>query len=149
MRQHFLARDIPDDVVKFIGKPSMGFPWDIVVSAKASDDLRKHSKPDFAFMLASHPICPTDEARKIYGGEAMVWEQGWRNFTINTHRAFRRNHVIGACYRELPKSCNTHGFLAISLFYHDLAVSSSHILRGGLIDMFSRAILVVSRKPFF
>jgi len=94
----------------------MGFPWDIVVSATAFDSLRTLSTPDFAFMLGPHPICPTDKAQEIYGGESMVWEQGWRNFTINTHQAFRRDHMIGACYHELAKSCNTHGFLTISLF---------------------------------
>ncbi len=112
----------------------MGFPWDLVVSATTFDSLRTISTQDFTVKLAEHPICPTDEARKIYGDEAMVWEQGWRIFTINTHQAFLRNHMIGACYRELAISYDTHGSLAISVFHHELAVSSCHILRGGLID---------------
>jgi len=118
---------IPNHVIKFIGKPSMGLPWDLVVSAKTFDYLHTISTQDFTVMLAEHPICSTDEARKIYGGEAMVWEQGWRIFTINTQQAFLRNHTIGACYRELAISCNTYGFLAINQFYHGLAVSSCHL----------------------
>ena len=135
LMQGFLVREIPTRVVQFVGKPSMCFPWDIVVSATDWDYLRTLLKPDFAFTLAAHPICPTGEAWKTYGNEDMAWEQGWRIFTINTHQAFLRNHMIGACYCELAILCNTHGFLAINLFYHELAVSSCHILCGGLIDI--------------
>lgn len=126
----------------------MGFPWDIVVSVTVFDSLCTHSTPDFAFKLATHPVYSTGEARKIYGGESMVWEQGWRNFTINTHQAFLRNHMIGACYRELAISCNLHGFLAISLFYHELVVSSCHILRGGLIDILQNYSRLIQESLF-
>lgn len=116
----------------------MGFPWDIVVPTTAFDLLRTLSTPDFAFEFEPDPSRPTEEAQKFYGGQSMAWEKAWRNFVKNTEEAFCRDRVYGACYRELAKSYDLHGSLAISLFHHELAVSSCHILRGGLIDILQR-----------
>ncbi len=105
----------------------MGLPWDIVISTTVFDSLRALSTPDFLFDFHPNPFRSTEEARKIYGGESMASEKAWRNFVRNTEEAYCRSSVYGACYRELAKSYDMHGSLAISLFRHELAVSSCHI----------------------
>lgn len=128
LRQHFLMKKISSCVIKFIKKPSMSLFWDLVVSAKTFNYLCTISTQDFTVMLIKHSICSTDKAWKIYSDEAMVWEQEWHIFIINIQQIFLHNHMIDACYHELAILCNTYGFLTINQFYHELAVSSCHLV---------------------